>query len=93
MIRPLFFSKSEFNLFGYSNSVLDNLLEKSETEKSWSRRIDLFHQMEKILLSDLPAIPLYSQQNRIAMQPYVRGVEVPPLGLYYLEARKIWLNK
>lgn len=93
MIRPLFFSKSDFNLFGYGNSTLDKLLEKSETEKSWSRRIDLFHQMEKILLSDLPAIPLYSQQNRIAMQPYVRGVEVPPLGLYYLEARKIWLDK
>lgn len=93
IIRPLFSSKSASNLFAYKNPALDNLLLKAEVEKSWSKRINLFHRMESILFSDIPAIPLYSQQNRIAMQPYVRGVEVPPLGLYYLEARKIWLNK
>jgi hypothetical protein len=41
----------------------------------------------------MPAIPLYNQQNRVAMQPYVRGVEIPVLGFYYLDTRKIWLDK
>ncbi len=93
IIKPLFFSKSIFNVFNYSNPSLDNFLHKTETEKSWTNRIKLFHQIENILFSDVPAIPLFSHQNKVAMQPYVRGVEVPPLGMYYLDTRKIWLDK
>lgn len=93
IIRPLFFSKSIFNLFGYDNPAIDNLLLKAEVERSWTKRINLFHQIEETLFSDVPAVPLFSKQNMVAMQPYVRGVEIPPLGLYYLEAKKIWLDK
>ncbi len=93
IIRPLFFSKSLNNLFGYQNPALDDLLLKAEVERSWTKRINLFHRMEDILFSDMPAVPLFSKQNRVAMQPYVRGVEVPPLGMYYLKTRKIWLDK
>lgn len=93
IIRPLFFSESVFNLFFYRNSGLDALLQQSEVEKSWTRRIKLFQQMEKLLFLDIPAVPLFSQQNRVAMQPYVKGVEVPPLGLYYLDAKNIWVDK
>jgi len=93
IIRPLFFSKSVFNVFGYANPELDRLLQAAEVERSWTKRIDLFHQIEKILYSDVPSIPLFSHQNRVAMQPYVKGVEVPPLGFYYLDVKKIWLDK
>lgn len=93
IIRPLFFSKSIFNIFNYINPELDKLLQEAEIERSWTKRINLFHQIEKILISDVPALPLFSHQNRVAMQPYVRGVEVPSLGFYYLDARKIWLDK
>jgi len=93
VIRPLFFSKSIFNIFNYANPELDKLLQQAEIERSWTKRINLFHRIEQILVSDVPAIPLFSHQNRVAMQPYVRGVEVPSLGFYYLDARKIWLDK
>lgn len=93
IIQPLFYSKSTFNIFNYANPELDNLLQEAEVERSWTRRIDLFHQIEQILSVDVPAIPLFYKQNRVAMQPYVRGVEVPPLGFYYLDAKKIWLDK
>ena len=93
IIRPLFFSKSIFNICNYVNPELDKLLQEAEIERSWTKRINLFHQIEKILISDVPALPLFSHQNRVAMQPYVRGVEVPSLGFYYLNARKIWLDK
>ncbi|MGD8535463.1 MAG: ABC transporter substrate-binding protein [Candidatus Aminicenantes bacterium] len=93
IIRPFFYSKSVFNAFGYENPELDRLLSEAEVESSWTKRIKLFHQIEKIILEDVPSVPLFSHQNRIAMQPYVRGVEVPPLGFYYLDAKKIWLDK
>jgi ABC-type oligopeptide transport system substrate-binding subunit len=93
MIRPLFQSQSIFNIFGYTNSNLDQLLQVAEVERSWKKRINLFHQMEELLFADVPAIPLFSHQNRVAIQPYVRGIEYPSLGFYYLDAKKIWLDK
>lgn len=93
IIRPLFHSKSVFNVFNYENPELERILAEAEVERSWTKRVNLFHQVEQILSSDVPAIPLFSQQNRVVMQPYVRGVEIPSLGLYYLDARKIWLDK
>lgn len=93
MIRPLFSSRSASNIFGYINSEIEDLLRAGEVEKSWSKRIKLFRQIEKILLADVPAIPLYSQQNRVAMQSRVRGVAVPHLGMYYLDTQKIWLKR
>jgi ABC-type transport system substrate-binding protein len=93
IVRPLFFSKSIFNVFQYSNPELDRLLQEAEIEKSRTRRISFFHKIEQILISDVPAFPLFTVQNRIAMQPYVRGVEVPPLGFYHLDTKKIWLDK
>lgn len=93
IMRPLFFSKSVFNVFGYDNPELDRLLQEAEIESSWTKRIKYFHQIEEILHSDVPALPLFSHQNRVAMQANVRGVEVPPLGFYYLDAKKIWLDR
>ncbi len=92
IIRPFFYSKSVFNVFGYSNPEMDRLLMEAEVE-SWTKRKNLFHQIERILFEDVPSLPLFSQQNRVAMQPWVRGVEVPPLGFYYLDVKKIWLDK
>jgi ABC-type transport system substrate-binding protein len=93
MIRPLFSSKSATNVLEYTNPQIDELLQAGEVEKSWTRRIKIFRHIEDILLEEVPAIPLYSQQNLVAMQPDVRGVEVPPMGFYYLEVRKIWLEE
>jgi ABC-type transport system substrate-binding protein len=93
MIRPLFYSKSESNIFGYMNPEIEELLRAGEVEKSWSKRIKIFKQVEEVLLADVPAIPLYSQENRVAMQSRVLGVAVPHLGMYYLDAKKLWLKK
>jgi len=93
IIRTLFFSRSVSNSFGYSSYEVDKLLSSSELERSWTKRIELFQRIEQILRSEVPAVPLFNKQNRIVMQPYVKGVEEPALGFYYLEARKIWLDK
>lgn len=93
MINPLFYSQSMENVFGYENSKIDGLIKEVEVERSMKKRIQLFHRIEKILLQDVPAIPLFSHQNRVAMQPYVRGIVVPALGFYYIDATKIWLDR
>ncbi|HUU39148.1 MAG TPA: ABC transporter substrate-binding protein [Candidatus Desulfaltia sp.] len=95
IIMPLFYSSAVLNqnILQYSNPGLDELAQATEIEQSRKARIALFHKIEQLLMADLPAIPLYSRQHRLAVQPYVRGVKVPPLGFFYLDAREIWLDK
>jgi ABC-type transport system substrate-binding protein len=93
MIRPLFSSPSPSSVLGYVNPEIESLLQAAEVEKSWSKRIKMFQRVEKVLLSDAPAIPLYTQQNRVAMQSRVRGVAVPQFGMYYLDTTRIWLER
>jgi len=95
IILPMFGSGTETNKIyaGYSQPQLDRLLEEAEVERSWTRRTQLFRQIEQILFDDLPAVPLYFNRQRIAFQPGVKGVEIPALGFYFLDARQIWLDR
>jgi ABC-type transport system substrate-binding protein len=95
VLRPLFQSRSEVNLANqrYASARVDSLLEEAVRETSLSRRNELFRRIEIILGEDLPAIPLYSNDPRIVVQPYVRGVKVPLMGFSYLDARGIWFAR
>jgi len=95
IVLPIFFSSAALNqsLLHYSNPRLDELAKAAEVEQSRTGRISLFHKIEDLLNVDMPAIPLFSRQHRLALQPYVRGVVPPPLGFFYLEAKDIWLDK
>ena len=95
IVLPLFFSSAALNqtLLRYSNPRLDELAKAAEVEQSRTGRIALFHKIEGLLQIDMPAIPLFSRQHRLALQPYVRGVRPHPLGFFYLDAKDIWLDK
>ena len=95
IILPLFGSGAEANRIyvDYSQPQLDRLLEETETEKSLTHRTQLFRQIERILFEDVPAVPLYSNRQRIAYQPDVKGMETPALGFNFLDAKQIWLDR
>ncbi|MFQ6083811.1 MAG: ABC transporter substrate-binding protein [Candidatus Aminicenantia bacterium] len=93
IIIPLFYSKSNFNLFEYNNPKIDALIGQTQMETSWTKRIEMFNLIEDILKEEVPAIPLFYYQQRVALQDYVRGGEVSPLGFGTLNIREIWLAK
>ncbi|MFC2158510.1 ABC transporter substrate-binding protein [Acidobacteriota bacterium] len=93
IIRPLFHSNGNFNVFGFRESSVDDLLDRAEVEQSWSKRIKYFQQIEKILNEQIPAVPLFFSQSRVAFQRRVKNIEIHPLGMDYLEVRKIWVEK
>ncbi len=95
VILPLFGSVSEglHLLSRYASPALDKLLEDSSAEKSWTRRLGLFRDMERILAADLPVVPLFTEEERLAVQSHVRGVRPPPLGSSYLDAKNLWLDR
>lgn len=92
IIRPLFSLHSEFNrkIFRYENEIIENLITKSEREKSWGKRIELFREIEAKLLEDLPVIPLFLLHQRLAVQRYVQGIKVPALGFSFLDMSLVW---
>jgi ABC-type transport system substrate-binding protein len=93
IIVPCYYSKGRFNLANYSNPNLDKLVEEALVERGASRRTELFRQIEKILMVDVPTIPLFSHQRRLAVQPYVRGLKAHPLGIAYSDMKEVWLDK
>jgi ABC-type transport system substrate-binding protein len=89
IIEPLFATGAEWNLCRYSNAELDGLLKEAEVEKSWKERNRLFLRIQRILNSEMPAVPLFSQQNQVALQPFVSGMKNPPLGFYYVKMKDV----
>jgi ABC-type transport system substrate-binding protein len=94
IIDPLYRSNSAVNALNsrYANPRLDALLGQSEVETSWERRTGLFREIEKILSEEMPAVPLFSERIRIAIQPQVRGLELPATGFIFLDVKNIWLG-
>ncbi len=94
IIGPLYRSGSAANALNsrYANPRLDALLEQSEAETSWERRTGLFREIEKVLYDEVPAVPLFSERIRIAIQSQVRGLQVPAMGFIFLNVKDIWLG-
>ena len=94
IIVPLYHSRAIVNERNarYVNPRLDRLLEQSEVEPSWEKRVGLFRVIEKILYEEVPAIPLFSERVRIAVLPRVRGVHLPAMGFIFLDTKDIWLE-
>lgn len=74
----LFHGKSLDNNFAYANPQVDAALEKARVEKDVTTRINMYHQIEEMILADAPLIPLYSEVEYRLIKPYVKGYEVPP---------------
>jgi len=77
----LFYTGSENNVFGYSNSELDNLLDQAAIEQDNAARLSMYQQAEQKVVDEAPCLPLWFGTNYILVKPYVRGYELNPLGI------------
>jgi len=95
LLRPLFGPSPEADRFlsRYESAEVARLLEEASQEKSWARRIELFKTMNRVLGQDLPAVPLFTEEDRMAVRGTVHGLRAPALGWGYLEARDLWLDR
>jgi len=93
IVGPLFRSGSLPNGLNsrYAGPALDARLAQTEAETSWERRTGLFREIEKLLHEDVPAVPLFSEQILMAVQPRVRGAQIPAMGFIFLDVKSIWL--
>lgn len=81
----MFLSNSENNDPGYNNPEYDKIIQAAKQEKDASKRIDLMHQAEDMLMADQPVIPLWYTSYPKGVKEYVKGVRVSPLGQVYFD--------
>lgn len=92
-LRPLFHSASPVNRSGYRNPKVDRLLDRAWSETSYSERNKLYHKIEKVILEDMPIIPLGHGRSRFLVRPNVRGFTLSPMGSTYIRLDKVWLQR
>jgi oligopeptide transport system substrate-binding protein len=66
----------------WSNAEYDRLLRASLKAASPEARYEIYQQMEKILLEDLPIMPIYFYTQPRLVSPKVKGYYVTPLDNY-----------
>lgn len=72
-----FDSASENNDTGYSNPEVDRLLRRALTVENEQERIELYQQAQRLIMQDLPWVPLFFGRYHVVVKPYVRGYTVP----------------
>ncbi len=71
----LMLSTSGLNDSGYANPRYDALVRQASREGDLLKRADLLQQAERILLEDLPILPIYFYVTTKLMKPWVGGYQ------------------
>jgi oligopeptide transport system substrate-binding protein len=74
----LFDSEQDFFHTKWRNAAYDNAVRAGSAEGNAAKRGQLYASAEKILNTELPAIPIYHLGVIIAIKPWVQGFALPP---------------
>ena len=74
----------------YSNSGVDDLLQKARATMDGQQRQNLYAQAEKLILTDMPAVPLYYYRYFRVADARVHGFQVDPMGLTDMDT--LWVE-
>ena len=76
----LFHSESDGNRTNYSNPEVDAVLEQARVEQDVTRRIELYNQVEEMILEDAPWVLLWNDEDwYFLIKPHVRDYYLLPL--------------
>jgi len=86
----LYITDGENNSTGFSNAEYDRLIAEAARESDKARRMRMLERAERILMDEMPIIPIYFYVSKNMVKPYVRGwysnlQDIHPL-------RSIWID-
>ena len=84
-LEVLFHGDSDQNHFGYAVPELDALLDQAAVEADPVTRMTMYQQIERRILDDWVAVPLWHSRAYVLVRPYVKGYELTPIGLPILQ--------
>ncbi len=74
----------------YANQGVDDLLQEARATVDSQQRHNLYAQVEKLVLTDMPAVPLYYYRYFRVVGPRLHGFSVDPMGT--TDMRAVWLE-
>ena len=84
-LEVLFHSDSDQNDFGYAVPEVDALLERAAIEADPETRMSMYQQIERRILDDWVAVPLWHSRDYVLVRPYVKGFGLTPIGVPILQ--------
>lgn len=92
VIQGNFGTGESSNGMKYSNPKVDDLIKQGTTETDIRKRAEVYVQIQKILLEDLPWVNLFIANQYEAMKNYVKGYVHIPTGSN-ISIKEAWLDK
>ena len=89
-LEILFRTGAENNFAEYSNPEIDTLLDRAAVEGDSDLSLELYRQIEQMLVDDAACLPLWFGMNYILVKPYVHDYQLNPMGFAMLN--KVWLE-
>jgi oligopeptide transport system substrate-binding protein len=77
----LFHTGSEQNLGNYSNPEIDRLLEAARVERNVTRRLEIYQQIEQMIVDDAPVIFMNHSLSHLLVKPYIKGYVLSTIGV------------
>lgn len=77
---------------GYSNPEMDHLLESAAIEVDPEKRVEIWHDMQRLAQEDIPDVPLVSLKSVTIFNTKVKNLFVNPLG-YLSSFSEVYLAK
>lgn len=79
------FPPGGFNLGYYSNPKVDELLRKARTTLSQADRTPMYEEAQKLLMADMPVVPIDHETQIIVMKSSIKGFVPHPTGAFRFE--------
>ena len=84
-----FISSSPNNDSKYNNPEFDSLMKKAENELDRVTRVNYLHDAEKILIDDMPLLPLFFSPYIVMQSSRVKGIYQSPNGIVYFRGAEV----
>ncbi len=89
----LFYSDSPLNIFRYHNPKVDSLIDLARYQGEYSKRLQIYSEVEKIIYHDAPVRPLFNFLNYVFYKDYICGAFTNRFGISGLNLEHISVNK
>ena len=80
-VDVLFRTGTDNNVGNYSNQDGDALLDAAQVEQDNRQRLELYRQVERLLVEDAAAIPINFGRSHVLVKPYVKELISTPFGI------------
>ncbi|MFH1140397.1 MAG: ABC transporter substrate-binding protein, partial [Chloroflexota bacterium] len=81
------------NFMGYSNPKVDELILKQDATLNYGERLKVVHELEKLLIQELPWIPLFTPMRGTPYWNYVKGYSFTGRLYDKIPWHEVWLDK